>query len=78
MAILRLGKREHTLEAFQAIFLRNEEIDDIIRRKGITEAIFTFDKYFDMSYLPFVRGEARDKMFIEKLRKIKERYFDPI
>lgn len=78
MAILRFGEREHTLEAFQEIFLRSDEIDDILRRKGLTEAIFTFDKYFDTSYLPLIKGEARDKMFIEKLRKIKERYFDRI
>ncbi len=78
MELLRFGNREHTLEAFQDIFCRNEELSDMLRRKGITEAIFTFDKYFDTSYLPLVKGEARDKMFIEKLRKIKERYFDPI
>lgn len=75
---LRFGRREHTPQALAEILQFGNEVDEKIRQKGLAEAIFVLDEYFDSSYMPLVRGEDRDKLFTEKLRKIKWRYFDPI
>jgi hypothetical protein len=55
-----------------------KEVEDIIRNKGLAEAIFAIDEYMNDQKYPFVQGEERDKKYIAKLRRIKERYFDPI
>lgn len=53
-------------------------VEDLIRMKGIQEANRIMQEYFCSSSYPMLRDEKRDCFFMERLRKIKERYFDEI
>lgn len=52
--------------------------DDAIKTKGALLAMETLAGYFDTAYMPLISGESRDEYFINKLRKIKELYFDSL
>lgn len=46
--------------------------------KGWQEAQKILSEYFNPYYKPLVTGERRNQMYMEKLEKVKVRYFDPI
>ncbi len=52
-------------------------VDDLIHGKGFVKALEVIREYLSPNY-PLVTGEYRDKVYIDKLRKIRERYFEPI
>lgn len=52
--------------------------DKLLQQEGMVKAITLLNEYFSSSYLPLLQGSKRDDMYIEKLRKVKERYFEPI
>ncbi len=53
-------------------------VANLLKQEGMVKAITILNEYFSSSYLPLMRGGERDIMYIAKLRKIKERYFEPI
>ena len=53
-------------------------IEDLIKMKGFQEANRIVTEYFSSGAYPMLRDEKRDCFFMERLRKIKERYFDEI
>lgn len=54
------------------------QIDDLVKMKGLQQAQTILLEYMsDYSY-PLLQGEERDKFFMNRLRKVKERYFEPI
>lgn len=52
-------------------------VDDLIQRKGLIKAVEVIREYLSDQY-PFMEAQSRDKKYITKLRKIRERYFEPI
>ncbi|MCZ2084145.1 MAG: hypothetical protein LC112_07705 [Flavobacteriales bacterium] len=53
-------------------------VEELIKMKGFQEAQKIMLEYFDQGNYPLLRAEKRDCFFIERLRKVKERYFDEI
>ncbi len=45
---------------------------------GLMKGIEVLREYFKPYNYPALKKEDKDKMFFERLRKVKERYFDPI
>lgn len=54
------------------------DVETLIKIKGMQEGIKILQMYFDNKNYPLLNLEQRTSFFMEKLQKIKERYFDDI
>lgn len=54
------------------------QIESALRLKGLLMAVKCLKEYLDKSNYPFVDGKDRDDMLMDKISKIKCRYYDPI
>lgn len=52
--------------------------DQMLQVKGYEQGLEILQEYFNRYSHPMLKGEQRDLFFLEKLRKTKQRFFEPI
>ena len=53
-------------------------VEDALKLKGYEQGLQLLKDYFDNYAYPLLNGEQRDTYFMNKLRKTRERFFEPI
>lgn len=54
------------------------DVDILLQQRGYAMATEIMQQYLNQKNMPFVRGAERDTWLADKMRRIKERYFDKI
>lgn len=62
-------------EHFEEEYITAEEI---LRAAGREKLLKLVDEYTTPYAYPLLKGDRRDEFFIERLRRINERYFEPL
>lgn len=66
-------------QEFEEKFNSNQaSADDLIMMRGYEKAAELLQQYLDRHAYPFLRGEQRDEFFMDKFKKTRERFFEPI
>lgn len=53
-------------------------LERILQIKGYEQGYKILQEYFDQYAYPMLNQDQRDALFLEKLRKTKQRFFEPI
>lgn len=72
-------KREAELQKVnQSPEVQNLGLNEHLKIRGYDTAIQILYEYLDSAHRPFLKDTARDEFFMQRLRKVKQRFFDPI
>ncbi len=56
----------------------NLSADDIVQIKGWHEALMVLAEYMDRDAMPMLQGKQRDEWLIDKMSRLRFRYFEPL
>lgn len=76
--VLGFSRQQQAEGEYAEDIVRDRTAAEILVQEGLQQALKLVKEYVSGSYLPLVKGQARDQMYMEKMRKVKERYFDSI